>query len=219
MRRLFLLGALLFMSVSVMAETLNLMVFGDSLSAGYRLESQDSFWGQLEAALKKAGYPIQVLNYSKSGETTVGGLTRAKEAIFKNPDGVLLELGINDALQNFPIEKSKQNLQELISFFQKKGVPVFLIGMEAPINMDTTYRDAFRKMYDDLAFENELLLYPFFMQGLWNEDGTPKSEKYFLDDHFHPSAKGVSVMVNQILPAVEQFIQEDMADVQVAEDK
>ena len=219
MKRLFLLGALFFMSVPVMAETLNIMVFGDSLSAGYRLQAKESFGSQLEQALKKKGYPIQVMNYSKTGETTAGGLERAKSAIFKNPDAVLLELGVNDALHNVQLENATHNLQALIDFFKKRDIPVLLIGMELPMSMPTTYRDGFKKMYEDLAFENELLLYPFFMKGLWTENGVQKSEKYFLDDKFHPSSKGVQIMVSHILPVAEQFIQEDVADVTVAKCK
>ena len=215
MRKVFLLGLSLFMSISAVAEPVKLMVLGDSLSVGHHLDSSDSFCSQLERALVKKGYQVQVLNYSKSGETTAGGLAKVKDTLFRNPDAVLLQLGSNDAFQGVPLETTTTNLQSLISFFQKKGLPVLLIGMEAPVGMPQEYRDGFRKMYVDLATENELLLYPFFMNGLWNEDGTQKSNDYFLGDGIHPSSKGVQVMVRHILPAVEQFIAEDVADVVV----
>ena len=213
MRKLFFLGVLLFMNISVMAEPVKLLVFGDSLSVGHHLDATESFCSQLEQELTKKGYHIQVLNYSKSGETTAGAVEKVKDMLFRNPDGVLLQLGSNDAFQNVPVKTTTANLQTLISFFTKRNIPVFLIGMEAPVTMSPEYREDFRKMYANLATENELLLYPFFMEGLWNEDGTNRSKDYFLEDKIHPSPKGVKIMVKHILPAVEQFIQEDVADV------
>jgi len=213
MKKLFLLALGMLLSLSVMAEPLNIMVFGDSLSVGHNLATEDSFWQQLEKSLANKGYQVKVLNYSKSGETTAGGLRKVKDALFMNPDCVLLELGINDAFQKVPLKDTTKNLQGIIDFLKKRGIPVLLIGMEAPTYRTSEYRDEFREMYADLAYENELLLYPFFMKGLWNDDGTQKSADYFLKDRVHPSAKGVKIMVNHILPVVEQFIAEDVAEV------
>lgn len=197
------------------AETLKLSVLGDSLSAGYKLGTKESFCFQLEAALNKKGYGVSVLNHSVSGATSADGLRRLKGVVAKKPDAVIIQLGANDMLQKTDLAQTKKNLQDLIDSLKKKQIPVFLVGMEASTNLPETYRNDFRQMYTDLALDNELLLYPFFMQGLWKDDGTHLSEEYFLPDKIHPSAKGVGVMVKHILPAVEQFIAEDVADVSV----
>ena len=215
MKKLLLVFSILFFSVSVIAAPVNLLVFGDSLSSGYRLDVKDSFWKQLDTALKKDGYNVNVINYSRAGETTEGAKSRTKEVIKQNPDGVVLQFGSNDMLRHFSVEKTKQNLQNIITDFDNAGIPVLLVGMEVPVTENAEYRQAMQQMYKDLALENELLLYPFFMKGLWKEDGTHVADKYFLDDKVHPSAAGVAVMVQHIVPVVEQFLHEDIAQEEV----
>ncbi|MBQ4471983.1 MAG: arylesterase [Alphaproteobacteria bacterium] len=210
MKKLCLLLGGLMMSVSVMAAPTKLMVFGDSLSVGYKIPEQASFCAQLEKALQDNKKNVVVLNYSKSGETTAGGVAKVNEAVDVKPDGVILELGINDALEKRDLNDTNEDLQTLISSFLDNGIPVFLVGMEVPADAPEEYRDAFRQMYADLALENELLLYPFFMDGLWQDDGKHVSEDYFLPDGMHPSEKGVGIMVKRILPAVQQFLYEDV---------
>ncbi len=190
---------------------IRLMVFGDSLSVGHNLSSEEAFYSQLEQVLQKEGYRVNVINHSQSGITTGGALKRLTSAFKKKPDGVILQLGSNDTFQSVPLEETTNNLQELISAFKNKSIPVFLVGMEVPLQYQEEYRTGVRKMYENLALENELLLYPFFMNGLWKEDGTHLSSDYFLEDKIHPTAKGVSIMVTHILPAVKQFLQEDVA--------
>jgi len=210
MKKIALLLGGLMVSVSVMAAPVKLLVFGDSLSVGHNIDAKDSFWAQLGVALKKNGHDVQVVNNSKSGETTKGALHRIRGAIARKPQGVILQLGSNDMFQHFPLEATRKNLQTLITAFKKANIPVFLVGMEALLTEKQEYRDGVRQMYADLALENELLLYPFFMDGLWREDGTNMDASYFLEDKIHPSAKGVQEMVRRILPAIEQFLREDV---------
>ena len=202
---LFLLCTCFWVTV-VLANPIKLMVFGDSLSVGHHLPQEDSFYFQLEKALQKDGFDVQTLNYSKSGETSTGGLAKVSEAIEMQPDAVLLELGINDAFQRVKISTVQQNLQEIINSFLKNNIPVLLIGMEAPILMDLTYRSAFKNMYQTLAKDNNLLLYPFFMNGLWKTNGAHMNLDYFLSDLIHPSAQGVEIMTQNILPTVKKFL-------------
>lgn len=210
MKHIFLLLASLF-ALPAVADTLNILVFGDSLSAGYKLGKGESFASQLEKALIRKNYPVKVLNHSVSGATSADGVKRIKSALAQKPNAVILQLGANDMLQNLDLTKTKENLQTIITRLSKKNIPILLAGMEASLTMPPEYRNNFRQMYVDLASNNDLLLYPFFMQGLWNEDGIPVAEDYFLPDHMHPTAKGVSVMVDNILPVVEQFIFEDIS--------
>ncbi len=102
-------------------ETFSLMVFGDSLSSGYSLNSKESFYAQLEKALHQKGYRnVSVINESISGSTTADGLNRIQTAISKNPNAVLVELGGNDALRNIPIQETSQNLNQIIQLFKSK---------------------------------------------------------------------------------------------------
>ena len=210
MKKLWLLCFCFLPSFAAFGADLNLMVLGDSLSAGHQLGPKESFAHQLEDALVEKGYSIHVTNLSFSGATSADGVRRLKNALSKKPNAVILQLGANDMLRKLDLKKTKENLQEIISTFKQKDIPVFLAGMEASIEMPEEYRTNFRQMYEDLALDNELLLYPFFMQGLWKDDGSHMKEEYFLPDKMHPSAKGVAVMVKHILPAVEQFLAEDV---------
>ena len=121
MKKIFLLLGGLIMSASVMAAPIKLMVFGDSLSVGYKIPEQASFCAQLEKALQANKKNVVVLNYSKSGETTAGGVAKVNEVVDVKPDGVILELGINDALQKRDLNDTNEDLQTLISSFTGPG--------------------------------------------------------------------------------------------------
>ena len=189
------------------------MVYGDSLSSGYKIGTKNSFASQLERALQKKGYTVHVTNHSVKGATSEDGVRHLNGALAQKPDGVILELGANDMLRHYDLKITQQNLQQILAVLQQQQIPVLLVGMEAAALYPEEYKQDFRQMYINLAIEHEVLLYPFFMQGLWKEDGTQVSEDYFIEDKVHHSEKGVAVMVQHILPAVEQFISEDIADV------
>ena len=197
------------MTTAVYANPIKLMVLGDSLSAGHKLKPKEAFYSQLQQVLQEKGYQINVINFSKSGETTAGGVAKLKTALAKKPDAVILELGINDLRRGLSLAKAEKNLQSIISTFQDRNIPVLLVGMEAPALAPQAYRDTFRNMYRSLANKNHLMLYPFFMNGLWNNDGTQKDLSYFLQDMAHPSAIGVTIMVQNILPTVEHFLNDN----------
>ena len=193
------------MSFPVFAEY-KLGVFGDSLSAGYHLLPKDAFYSQLERNLKEKGYDVLILHASKSGETTGGGLVRQQELLDQKPDGVILELGINDALQNIDLQTTENNLRELIDNFQGQQMSVLLVGMKAPLNKTAIYRGQFEEMYQRLADEYQLPFYPFFMERMFLGD-KPMEDK-FLPDGAHPNPEGVTVMTAGILPTVEEFLKQ-----------
>lgn len=205
----FIMGLLL--SAGVVAapkEAIRLAVFGDSLAAGYGLSPEEAFYSRLQEALLSKGYRITVENASISGETAAGGVKRLDALIDSKPDAVLLELGINDALKNRPLIDIRANLQKIITDLKKNNIPVMLIGMELPPAYPKGYRRGFVKMYQELAAKNSLILYPFFMKGIFElKPGStvPLSDKV-LGDGMHPDATGVQVMVNNIRPDVEKFL-------------
>ncbi len=204
----FLTALVLAVSVQAADTPFRLAVFGDSLAAGYRLPVSDAFYTRLEKALQDKGYTVTVINASRSGETTAGGLKRQDALIAQKPDAVLLELGVNDAIRNVPVQDTKDNLIKLIETFRQNHIPVMLIGMQAPPNRDVVYRQSFAKMYQELAGRYNLILYPFFMDGIFTiRPGMPFpfSDKV-LGDNIHPNATGVQTMTDNILPTVERFL-------------
>ena len=206
--------ALLWCLISVYpayAKPYRLAVYGDSLAAGYRLMKQDSFCSRLETALKQKGYDIIVLNESRSGETTWGGVQRLPSLLEQKPDAVILELGINDAIRNFDLTITEENLKTIITRLRENHIPVLLVGMEAIILRIPKYRQDFKQMYQRLAKKYHLIFYPFFMKGIINmfvgkPIGIPEN---FLPDDLHPNAQGVQIMVDNILPTVERFLKEN----------
>ena len=135
-----------------------------------------------------------------SGDTSSGGLARAEWSVPDGTDGVILELGANDALRGIPPEQTEKNLDTIISGFQKRNIAVLLVGIMAPPNMGDDYAKRFNPIFPKLAEKYNLPLYPFFLDGVVTDDALK------LDDKMHPNTKGVAVMVEKSLPAVESFI-------------
>ncbi|WP_018902268.1 arylesterase [Rhizobium sp. 2MFCol3.1] len=188
------------LSVSAQARTINLVGFGDSLMAGYQLPPGDGFPEKLQAALKAKGLDVTVANAGVSGDTTTGGLSRIDWSVPDGTDGVILELGANDALRGIAPEQSQKNLDQMITRLKERGIAVFLAGMMAPPNMGGDYAARFNPIYEKLAKKHGLTLYPFFL------DGVVLDASLKLEDGMHPNSKGVDTMVQKMEPAITQFI-------------
>lgn len=183
------------------ADPVILAVYGDSLSAGYQLAEGDAFPAQLEKALKARGHDVRVVNASVSGDTTAAGLTRFDWSFPEKADAAILELGANDALRGLDPKETRANLEKLITRIKAKGAEPLLAGMLAPRNMGAKFSQAFDRIYPELAAKHDILLYPFFLF-----DVVGKRELN-LDDGLHPNPKGVKMIVEQILPRVEDLLQ------------
>ncbi|MFB9949810.1 arylesterase [Rhizobium puerariae] len=179
-----------------------LVGFGDSLMAGYQLAPSESYTAQLEAALKAKGHDVVVTNAGVSGDTTSGGLSRIDWSVPDGTEGVILELGANDALRGISPEQSEKNLDAMISRLKERGIPVFLVGILAPPNMGGDYAERFNPIYRRLSDKYGIPLYPFFLDGVATIAGMQ------LDDGMHPNAKGVAVMVEKTLQPIERFLGE-----------
>jgi len=182
------------------AQEIVLVTYGDSLSAGFGLKEKDAFPAQLEAALKKRGHKVRVVNSSVSGDTTAAGLKRFDWSFPKDADGAILELGANDAMRGLKPENARSNLDEMLKRMKAKGVEPLLTGMLAPRNMGVEYTTAFDGIYRDLAKKHGVLLYPFFLF-----DVVGKRE-LSLEDGLHPNPKGIAKIVEQIVPVVEKLL-------------
>jgi Lysophospholipase L1 and related esterases len=183
-------------------QEIRLVGFGDSLMAGYQLAPTESFTAQLEAALRAKGHHVAVANAGVSGDTTSGGLSRVDWSVPDGTDGVILELGANDALRGIAPEETEKNLDAIVSRLKERNIPVLLAGMMAPPNMGPEYAARYNQIYPRLAEKHGIKLYPFFLDGVVAVAGTQ------LEDGMHPNARGVGIMVERSLPAVEGFLRD-----------
>jgi acyl-CoA thioesterase-1 len=177
-----------------------IVVFGDSLVAGFQLKESDAFPAQLERALKARGHAVEVVNAGVSGDTTASGLERLAWTVPERTDAVIVELGANDALRGLDPARAKENLDKIVAALKAQGAEVLLAGMLAPRNMGVEYTRVFDAIYPALAGKHGVLLYPFFL------DGVALDDKLNLGDGMHPNTRGVAEIVRRILPTVEELI-------------
>ena len=180
---------------------IRILALGDSLTAGYGLaDLADSFPAQLEKALKAKGHHVAVLQGGISGDTTSGGRSRLEWSLAEKPEAVIVELGGNDGLRAVDPKVTAENLTAIVQRLQKDGLPVLIAGMMAPPNLGRDYGDRFNALFPKIAKDTGALLYPFFLEGVITVPALMQN------DHIHPNAKGVAVIVARILPAVEKLI-------------
>ncbi|MEQ1697371.1 MAG: arylesterase [Hyphomicrobiaceae bacterium] len=182
------------------SNTIKLVAFGDSLTAGYGVRPGEAFPVQLEAALRAKGLNVEVVNSGVSGDTASGGLDRFDWAVPEDADAVILELGANDALRGVPPEQTSATLDKLMSKLAERKLPVLLAGMRAPKNWGDDYAGKFDAIFPILAAKHTALLYPFFL------DGVVMDRTMNQGDGIHPTGKGVAMIVSRILPKVEELI-------------
>ena len=178
-----------------------IVAYGDSLTAGYKLPPEAAFPVQLEAALRSRGHNVRVVNSGVSGDTAADGLARFDWAMPEDADAVILELGANDALRGIPVSETKKALGEILFRLKQRKIEVLIAGMEAPRNWGEEYVREFRAMYESLAENVHASLYPFFLKGVVLRSSLN------LGDGMHPNAKGVAVIVEEILPDIEKLIE------------
>src|SRR5271156_4702477 len=161
--RIFVLLILWAAAVPAYADPPAILVFGDSISAGYGLARVDRGWvALLQAKLKTEGYGDEVVNASVSGETTAGGLARLPRALsLHHPAVVVLELGGNDGLRALPAAQMRGNLSQMVELSTAAGAKVLLLGMRIPPNYGPEYTAQFCEVYSDLAHDEKLPFVPF----------------------------------------------------------
>ncbi len=182
------------------ARSLKLVAFGDSLTAGYNLPGSAAFPTVLEQALRQKGLAVEIVNAGVSGDTTQGGLERLDWSVPEGADGVILELGANDALRGVDPALTRKNLEAMVARLSERKIPVLLAGVYAPRNLGEDYAKRFDAIYPELAKKHGLVLYPFFLEGIAGDRALNQA------DGLHPTADGVAVIVRTILPTVERFI-------------
>lgn len=182
------------------APPIQMVVLGDSLSAGYLLPQDAAFPAALERALRAQGIAVEISNAGVSGDTSRGGLERLDWAVSEGTQAVLLELGANDMLRGIDPTQTKDALDKIITRLKARGVRVMLAGMLASPSLGKEYGERFNAIYPDLAKKHGIPLYPFFLAGVAGDRALN------LDDGMHPNRKGVEAIVQSILPSVKSFL-------------
>ena len=176
------------MTINVTAAE-KIVLFGDSLMAGYGLNKEDHLSTVLESELIKQGYDLKVINASVSGDTTAGGLNRIDWTLSEKNIGILvLSLGANDMLRGINPLETKKNLEEIIKTTLNKKINLILAGMIAPTSHGFSYKKKFDKIFPDLAKKFKIELIPFLLEGV------AMKPEFNLSDGIHPNEEGTIIM-------------------------
>lgn len=201
--RLFFLIFILWISsgLPVMAaQTKTLLIVGDSLSAGYGLTQQQSWPDLLQTTLVDKKSPWRIQNASISGETSGGALARLPTLLQQHkPDAVLIEIGGNDGLRGFPVNRLRQNLEKMIMLSKDAGAKPVLMQIRIPPNYGPRYTEQFVAVYDELARQNGIPLWPFFM------DKVAVQPELMQADGIHPNQKAQPIIRDLMLPLIEEM--------------
>ena len=182
MKALSLFIFILIASTTSSEENNSILIYGDSISAGYRMEKESQWSESLKTLLSDKGYKISVYNRSVSGETTGGGLTRISRILDElKPTFLLLELGGNDALRGYPPKKIYENLNKMIEASKERGIDVFLMQIRILPNYGKRYQTQFESIYPTLSQEKEVILLPFMLNDI------ALKKELMLSDGIHPN--------------------------------
>ena len=181
-------------------KPVKMVVLGDSLSAGLGLSASAAFPARLQKALDARGVRVDMINAGVSGDTASGGRDRLDWSVPDGTEAVILELGANDALRGTDPAVTRTALTDILTRLKARNIAVLLCGMVAPPNYGREYSTRFNAIYPELARSLGVTLYPFFLQGVAANASLNQA------DGLHPTAEGVDVIVNNILPSVEAFL-------------
>ena len=197
MRIIFTLLVLLLTNAAQASESPTILIFGDSLSAGFGIDVDQSWGALLQQRLEEQGYEHRVVNASISGETTEGGATQIESAIDTfAPRLVILELGGNDGLRGFPPARIKANLKAIAERARASGAEVVLLGIRIPTNYGARYTQAFEAVYAEVASELDIRWIEFFMEGVALNDELLQA------DRIHPNAEAQPILLDNAWPVI-----------------
>lgn len=177
-----------------------IVAFGNSLTAGLGVAAEDSYPSQLQRRLDQDGFQYRVINAGVSGDTTAGGLRRISWVLKSQPHIVILELGANDGLRGLSLRETKANLERIIQQCQSASVTVVLAGMKLPPNYGAEYTNGFESIYAALASQYQLVLIPFFL------DGVAGSTSLNQADGIHPTGDGYRIIVDKVMGTVRPLL-------------
>ena len=202
MRKLLTILFMFMASAASAAESPTVLIFGDSLSAGYGLDVDQSWGALLQQRLEEQGYEHRVVNASISGETTEGGVTQIGAAIEEfSPELIILALGGNDGLRGFPPARIKSNLMAIAERARNSGADVVLLGIKIPTNYGARYTAAFEAVYEEVATELDILWIEFFM------DGVALNDELLQEDRIHPNAEAQPILLDNAWPIIRDTLE------------
>ncbi|WP_421992316.1 arylesterase [Qipengyuania sp.] len=186
--------------IAVEGPERRILAFGDSLFAGYGLEEQQGYPEQLEDAMRARGINARVIDAGVSGDTSAAGRQRLAftlDAQATKPDLVILELGGNDMLRGIQPDQTRANFEAMLEELRDREIPVLLMGMRSPPNYGEQYQRQFDALYGELAQEYGAALVPFWLESIYED------QNLFLDDRIHPTAEGITELVEDTVDDVE----------------
>ena len=188
---------------TVRNEDRTIVFFGNSLTAGMGLDSEEAFPAVLERKIDSLGLPYEVVNAGLSGETTAAGKNRLDWVLNQDVDVFVLELGANDGLRGVPLEETRQNLQYIIDRVREKNpeVEIILAGMQIPPNLGQDYTRGFKNIFPELAKKNNVHLIPFLLEGV---AGNPELNQ---GDGIHPTAEGYKIVAENVWDVLETVLE------------
>ncbi|BCA96892.1 arylesterase [Legionella antarctica] len=179
----------------------NIVVLGDSLSAGYGIDTQKGWVNLLATRLQTEGR-FNIINISISGDTTSNGLAKLKPALQKyKPDVVIIELGANDGLRGLPISQIRNNFEVMLQESQKAKAKVLLLGIDLPPNYGLKYREQLKNMYIELAKTHKILLVPMFLEGVAGHDNLMQK------DGLHPNEQAQQKILDNVWPHLKAVLE------------
>jgi acyl-CoA thioesterase I len=177
-----------------------IVCMGDSLTAGYGVDEDQAYPALLETRLRDDGNAYRVINAGVSGETSSGALARVDWMLTLDPDIVILETGANDGLRGVDPALTRRNIEAIVAKLQARNIIVVLAGMQMVRNLGPDFTRAFGSIYPDIARDANLILIPFFLEGV---AGQPDLNQ---PDGIHPTADGYRIILNHIHPYIVQAI-------------
>lgn len=188
---------------AVTTKTKTILFFGNSLTAGMGLDTEEAFPALIQAKLDSTGAEYKVVNAGLSGDTTASGLNRLDWVLEDPVDIFVLELGANDGLRGIPLTETRKNLQAMITKVKTKypQATIILAGMQMPPNLGSQYTGTFKNLYPELATENNVLLIPFLLEGV---AGNPELNQ---EDGIHPTATGQKILADNVWEVLEKALQ------------
>ena len=197
LKSLFFLFFLSTISFNVFATNqIKIMLYGDSLMAGYGLTQNENLSSVLPSKFNLAESQLQIINASVSGNTSSNGLARLDWSLEDKPNIVILCLGANDMLRGIDPKLTKQNLNQIIEKMIQNGSNVILAGMRSPESMGKNYQQKFDLIYQELAEEHDVIFMPFLLEGVALE------KDYLQSDYKHPNALGINIMASNLYPYI-----------------
>ncbi len=189
------------------AEPAEIVVLGDSLTAGYGLDPEDGLVPQLQAWLRERGQDVTIVNAGVSGDTTAGGLARLDWSLTPETDALIVSLGGNDLLRGLSPAEARANLDRIVSRATERGLPVLLVGLAAPGNFGPEYKAEFDAIFPDLAATYGILIVPdLFAPLVAGGADAVNLAALFQPDRIHPNADGVKLIVEGLGPSVQELL-------------